>query len=428
MNGELITRFKSVAEHGGVMELVVSRAPRPVPPTDHGYTYRAVYAVDGVGVLGFDNERGKENAMTTHRSLTITMTSDWRAALRQAGKAGQADRYQGEALNFDSCGATHRGGVPAQLATVALATAGAMAQQPWPNKPVRIIVPYGAGSSPDVIARIVAEKLSPRLGQPVIIENRAGGGGNNGTGMVAKAAGDGYTYVISTNGPLVYNTVLYKKLPYDPFTELRPVVLAGGQANICAVRSDSGITTLQELVAAMKKEPGKFNFSSTGVGSLSQLGVELLKVKTDTFAVHIPYASSPLAILAILQGDVQFACVPAVAVIPQVKAGKMRTLAVSTAKRSQLTPDIPTMKEAGLPEIENLAWMAIMAPATTPNDIVQRMNTEINAVLAMPEVKEKLHAQYMEPIGGSEQDLQRFMQQELRVMTPIIKRTGISID
>ncbi|MBA4327757.1 MAG: ABC transporter substrate-binding protein [Polaromonas sp.] len=315
----------------------------------------------------------------------------------------------------------------ALAASVALAASSAMAQA-WPNKPVRIVVPYGAGSSPDVIARIVAEKLSPRLGQPVIIENRAGGGGNNGTGAVAKAAGDGYTFVISTNGPLVYNTVLYKKLSYDPFTELRPVVLAGGQANICAVRSDSGITTLKELVDAMKKEPGKFNFSSTGVGSLSQLGVELLKVKTNTFAVHIPYASSPLAILAILQGDVQFACVPAVAVIPQVKAGKMRTLAVSTAQRSQLTPEIPTMKEAGLPEIENLAWMAVMAPASTPNDIVQRMNQEINAVLAMPDVKAKLHAQYMEPIGGSEQDLQRFMQQELRVMTPVIKRTGISIE
>lgn len=320
------------------------------------------------------------------------------------------------------------------LARCAVATALALtavvaaAQQAWPSKPIRIVVPYGAGSSPDVIARIVADKLSPRLGQPVIIENRAGGGGNNGTGAVAKAAGDGYTFLISTNGPLVYNTVLYKKLPYDPFTELRPVVLAGGQANVCAVRSDSGITTLNGLVAAMKKEPGKFNFSSTGVGSLSQLGVELLKVKTDTFAVHIPYASSPLAILAILQGDVQFACVPAVAVIPQVKAGKMRTLAVSTAQRSQLMPDIPTMKEAGLTGIENLAWMAIMAPATTPDNIVTRMNTEINAVLAMPDVKEKLHGQYMEPIGGSEQDLQRFMQQELRVMTPVIKRTGVTIE
>jgi tripartite-type tricarboxylate transporter receptor subunit TctC len=316
-------------------------------------------------------------------------------------------------------------------ATVALACAGSAAlAQPagWPNKPIKLIVPYGAGSSPDVIARIVGEKLGPRLGQPVIIENRAGGGGNNGTGLVAKSAGDGYTFLISTNGPLVYNTVLYRKLSYDPFTELRPVVLAGGQANICTVRTDSGINSLQELVAAMKKKPGQFNFSSTGVGSLSQLGVELLKVKTGTYAVHIPYASSPLAILAILQGDVQFACVPAVAVIPQVKAGKLRTLAVSTAQRSQLTPDIPTMKEAGLPEIENQAWMAVMAPATTPTDIVQRMNQEINAVLAMPDVREKLHAQYMEPIGGTTESLQNFMQQELRVMTPIIKRTGVTID
>ena len=298
----------------------------------------------------------------------------------------------------------------------------------WPTKPVKLIVPYGAGSSPDVLARIISEKLSMRLGQPVVVENRAGAGGNTGTGAVAKGSADGYTFVVSTNGPLVYNTVLYKKLSYDPFTELRPVVLAGGQANVCTVRADAGINSLKELVAAMKKQPGTFNFSSTGVGSLSHLGVELLKVKTDTYAVHIPYASSPLAVLAILQGDVQFACVPAVAVLPHVKSGKLRTLAVSTAQRSQLTPDIPTMKEAGLPEIENMAWMAVMAPAGTPNDVVQRMNREINAVLTMPEVREKMHSQYMEPIGGTPEALQSFMQQELRVMTPIIKRTGISID
>ena len=194
------------------------------------------------------------------------------------------------------------------------------------------------------------------------------------------------------------------------------------------MRADAGINTLKDLVAAMKKHPGTFNFSSTGVGSLSHLGVELLKVKTDTYAVHIPYASSPLAILAILQGDVQFACVPAVAVLPHVKSGKLRTLAVSTAQRSQLTPDIPTMKEAGLPEIENMAWMAVMAPAGTPTEIVQRLNREINAVLAMPEVREKMHAQYMEPIGGTPEALQSFMLQEQRVMTPVIKRTGISID
>jgi tripartite-type tricarboxylate transporter receptor subunit TctC len=317
----------------------------------------------------------------------------------------------------------------AGAALVAAAGSTAFAQAAnWPTRPIRIVIPYASGSSPDVIARIVGEKLGPRLGQPVVIENRPGAGGNNGTGVVAKAPGDGYTFLISTNGPLVYNTVLYPKLGYDPFTELRPVVLAGGQANVCAVRTDSGINTLKELVAAMKAKPGSFNFSSTGVGSLSQLGVELLKVKTDTFAVHIPYASSPQAILAILQGDVQFACVPAVAVIPQVKAGKLRTLAVSTAQRSQLTPDIPTMKEAGLPEIENLAWMAMMAPASTPTEIVQKMNQEVNAVLAMPEIKEKLYAQYMEPIGGSVQQLQQFMQKELRTMTPVIKRTGIKIE
>jgi tripartite-type tricarboxylate transporter receptor subunit TctC len=310
---------------------------------------------------------------------------------------------------------------------LAAACAGSWAQA-WPSKPIRVVVPYAAGSSPDVIMRIVAERLAPRLGQPVVIENRAGAGGNTGTGAVAKAAGDGYNFVISTNGPLVYNTQIYSKLGYDPFTELKPVVLAGGQSNICAVRTDSGINSLKDLVEAMKKNPGKFNFSSTGVGSLSQLGVELLKVKTDTYAVHIPYASSPLAIMAILQGDVQFACVPAVAVIPQVKAGKLRPLAVSTGKRSALTPEIPTMKEAGLPEINNLAWMAVMAPASTPNDIVQRMNQEINTVLAMPEVKEKLYAQYMEPIGGSVHDLQNFMREELRVMTPVIKRTGLRID
>jgi len=318
---------------------------------------------------------------------------------------------------------------PAVALVLACGASAVLAQSgPWPNRPIRIVIPYAAGSSPDVFARIVAEKIAPHLGQPVLVDNRAGAGGNTGTGAVAKSPGDGYTFLVSTNGPLVYNTVLYKKLGYDPFTELRPVVMGGSQANVCTVRTDSGINSLGELVKAMRANPGKFNFASTGVGSLSQLGVELLKAKTDTFAVHIPYASSPLAILALLQGDVQFACVPAVAVMPQVKAGKLRPLAVSTAKRSALTPDIPTMKEAGLPEIENMAWMAVMAPASTPTEIVDRMNQEINAALALPDVKEKLAGQFMEPVGGSVEDLRSFMKRELTVMTPIIKRSGASAE
>ncbi len=301
---------------------------------------------------------------------------------------------------------------------------GAHAQGAWPQRPVKIVVPYAPGSSPDVFARILGDRLGPRLGQPVLVENRAGAGGNLGTGLVAKAPGDGYTYLISTNGPLVYNTVLYDKLPYDPFKELTPVILGGGQANVCTVRADSGIASMKDLVEAMKRNPGKFNFSSTGIGSLSHLGIELLKVKTNTFAVHIPYPSSPQAITALLQGDVQFACVPAVAVMPQVKAGKLRALAVSTPTRSSLMPDVPTMKESGFPEVESVAWMAIVAPAQTPPEVVAKMNAEIGAVLKMPDVVDKLHAQFMEPIGGTPQDLARFMAEERRVWTPVIRRSG----
>ena len=313
------------------------------------------------------------------------------------------------------------------LVALAVAAAGAHAQS-WPTRPVHIVIPYAPGSSPDVLARILAEKLQVRLGQAIVVDNKPGAGGNNGTGSVAKAPGDGYTFLVSTNGPLVYNTVLYKNLPYDPFTELRPVVLAGAQANVCAVRSDSGIQSLGDLVKAMKAHPGQYNFASTGVGSLSQLGVELLKARTNTYAVHIPYASSPLAVMALLQGDVQFACVPAVAVMPQVKAGKLRPLAVSTAKRSALTPDIPTLKEAGLPDVENVAWMALMAPASTPNDVVERMNHEVNAILQQPEVKEKMAAAFMEPAGGTPADLAAFMRREREVMTPVIKRSGAAVD
>jgi tripartite-type tricarboxylate transporter receptor subunit TctC len=319
-------------------------------------------------------------------------------------------------------------GLLASALGLAMALPSFAQAQAWPQRPLRIVVPYGPGSSPDVAARLIAERLGPRLGQPVVIENRAGAGGNIGTGAVARATPDGYTVVISTNGPLVNNTVLYSKLGYDPFRELAPVVLAGGQANVCAVRADSGIGSMKELVSAMRAKPGAFNFASIGVGSLSHLGVELLKARTGTFAVHIAYPSSPAAITALIQGDVQFSCVPAVAVMPQVKAGRVKALAVSTGTRSPLMPDIPTMKESGVPDVEAVAWMAIMAPAGTPTEIVGRLNREINAVLALPELRERMHAQFMEPAGGTPEQLGKFMQDELRTWTPIIRRSGATIE
>ncbi len=315
------------------------------------------------------------------------------------------------------------------LVTLLCSLAGPLlAQTPWPSKPVRIVVPFAPGSSPDVLVRLLSDKLGQRLGQAIVVDNRPGAGGNNGTDYVAKSAPDGYTFLVSTNGPLVYSTVFNPKLPYDPFKDLAPVTLAGGQPNVCAVSNSMNVTDVKGWIQAMKNNPGKYNYSSTGIGSMSHLSVEILKLKTNSFAVHLPYASSPAAIMAILQGDVQFACVPPVAVMPQAKAGKIRAIAVTTAKRSPLVPDLPTLAEAGLPDMQALAWMAIMAPAKTPADIINRMNKEIVAILKEPDTQRKLTTAYMEGIGSTPQELTKWMLEERARWAPVIKHVGLTAD
>ena len=314
---------------------------------------------------------------------------------------------------------------------VALAAAlplAATAQEAWPARPVRIVVPYGPGSSPDVLVRIVAEKLQPRLGQTIVVENRPGAGGNTGTDHAAKSAPDGYTFLVSTNGPLVYSTVFNPKLPYDPFKDLAPVTLAGQQPNVCAVSNSLGVDSVKDWIAKMRQNPGKYNFASTGVGSMSHLSVEILKLKAQSYAVHLPYASSPSAMTAIVQGDVHFACVPPVAVMPLAKAGRVKALAVTTRKRSSLVPELPTLAESGFPEIQAQAWMAIMAPAQTPAAIIQKMNQEMVAVLQDPEVVRKLATAYMEPVGSSPQELAAFMREERERWAPVIKYAGLRAD
>ena len=313
-------------------------------------------------------------------------------------------------------------------AALCAAAAPVLAQPNWPARPIRFIVPYGPGSSPDVLVRLFSDKLSKALGQPVVVENRAGAGGNTGTDVAAKAAPDGYTFVVSTNGPLVYSTVFNPKLPYDPFKDLAPVMLAAVQPNVCAVSNELKVDDVKGWVAAMKKEPGKYNYSSTGVGSMSHLSVEIVKLKSDSYAVHLPYASSPLAVMAILQGDVQFACVPPVAVMPQAKAGKLKAIAVTSAKRSKLAPELPTMAESGFPDIQALAWMAILAPAKTPPEIVGRMNREIAAILNEPDTQQKLAAAYMESVASSPEELARWMAEERSRWAPVIKHVGLKAD
>jgi tripartite-type tricarboxylate transporter receptor subunit TctC len=190
--------------------------------------------------------------------------------------------------------------------------------------------------------------------------------------------------VLSVNAPLVYNTILYKKLPYDPFKDLVPVTLAATTPNVCAVSNSMNVDSVKAWLTAMKQNPGKHNFASTGTGSISHLGVELIKLKTQSFAVHIPYASSTQAVSALLQGDVQYACLPPIAVMPHVKAGRIKALAVTSAERSALLPELPTLRESGLSEIQAVPWYAYLAPTGTPDAIVQRMQREIAAVLKDP--------------------------------------------
>jgi tripartite-type tricarboxylate transporter receptor subunit TctC len=313
------------------------------------------------------------------------------------------------------------------LAATAAIALTAQAQD-WPQRPVRVIVPFAAGASPDILARIVNDKLASRIGQPLIVENKPGAGGNSGTDQASKATPDGYTFLLSVNAPLVYNTILYKNLPYDPFKDLVPVSLAATTPNVCAVSNGMNVDSVKGWLDAMKRNPGQFNFASTGNGSISHLGVELIKLKTRSFAVHIPYASSGQAVTAIIQGDVQFACLPPVSVMPQAKAGRLKAIAVTSAERSALLPELPTLRESGLPDIQAVPWFAYMAPKGTPDAIVQRMSREIAAVLKDPEVLKRLQTAYFDPVGSTPEALAKFMGEELRRWKPVIERTGLKPD
>ena len=312
----------------------------------------------------------------------------------------------------------------AALALVAVA-AGAQAQS-WPQRPVKVVVPYGAGSSPDILARVLNDRLSARLGQGFIVENRPGAGGNAGTDAVAKAAPDGYTVLLSVNAPLVYNTILYKNLPYDPFRDFAPVSLAARNPNVCAVSPAMGVDSVKGWLDALRRHPGKYNFASTGNGSISHLGVELIKIKTRSFAVHIPYASSGQAVTAMLQGDVHFACLPAVAIMPQVKSGKLKALAITSAERSPLLPDVPTLKESGLPDIQAAPWFAYVAPAATPPAIVQRLRAAIAQTLVKDEVRAKLSQSGMSPaVTATQAEFTAALDREFETWLALVKSANL---
>jgi tripartite-type tricarboxylate transporter receptor subunit TctC len=300
--------------------------------------------------------------------------------------------------------------------------------QDWPAGPVRIIVPFGPGSTPDIVARVVADKLSPRLGKPVIVENKVGAGGNIGTDAVAKAPPDGQTIGLSIAGPLAVNALLYKKLPYDPQHDLAPITIAATQPSVVVVTPSLGVNSTRELIDLLRKNPGKYNYSSMGGGSISRLAMEALAARSATQIVHVPYSGSGPAVLALLSGDAQIACLPAAAVMPQIKAGKLKAIAVATAKRSSLFPDLPTLAEAGLKDVSGDAWMGFVAPAHTPEAILARLEREITAVLKEPDVREKLRAQSMEVVAGTPEEFRATLAGDLARWKPIIEKNHITLD
>ena len=314
------------------------------------------------------------------------------------------------------------------LTALALLLAFPVMAQDYPARPIRLIVPFSAGSTPDVFARIVGEKASTGLKQPVVIENRPGAGGNTGTDAMAKAAPDGYTIGASITGPLVNNTVLYKKLPYNPFTDLAPITFGVHQPNVIAVSPALGVNSMPELFALLKKNPGKYNYASIGAGSLSHLSMELIKSLTGTFVVHIPYTSSPAAVTGLIAGDTHIASLAPLAVMPHVPTGRLKVLAISTPQRSPLLPNIPTFKETGVLDVVASAWIGLVAPAKTPPAIIERLNREFAAAMKDPATAEKLRAQYMEPQPGTPAEFAAYMQEELKRWTPVIKRSGAVVD
>jgi len=297
----------------------------------------------------------------------------------------------------------------------------------WPTKRVRMLVPFGPGSTPDIVARLVCDHMSKALGQTFVVENRAGAGGAIATNQMAKADPDGYTLGISITGPLVNNTLLYSNMPYDPFKDLAPLTLAAIQPAVLTVTTDLGVSSAPELFALMKKNPGKYNYASVGNGTVAHLAMELIKMRTETYAVHIVYPSSPAAVQSMLQGDTQMATLAPAAVMPQVAAGKLKALAVTLPERASTLPDLPSFKEIGLPEVQASAWMGFVTRAGTPQPIIDKASAAMAAALRDPEVVAAMHKVHMTPVGNTPAEFADFMQDELKRWAPVIQRTGLRL-
>ena len=300
--------------------------------------------------------------------------------------------------------------------------------QKYPSHPVKIIVTFPPGSTPDTVARVVAPRLQESLGQPFVVENRAGAGGNVGADFVAKSPADGYTLLVSTNAAVATNKVLYANLPYDPERDLSTISLMAWAPQLLVVNPSLPVGSLKDFLEYLRRNPGRVSYGSAGSGSASHLTMELLKSDAKVFAVHIPYRGFPQAVTDMLGGNIQAMFAIAPILLPHVKSGKMKGLAVTSAKRSEMAPEIPSVAELGFPQLESLSWIGLLAPAKTPQDIVERLASETQRLLREPDARKVLLGQGFEVIAGSPAEFRKFQRAEIEKWGRVIKSTGAAPD
>lgn len=319
-------------------------------------------------------------------------------------------------------------------AAACLMTGTSAYAQNYPTKPITIVVPFAAGGTTDILARAVGHELTKSMGQQVIIDNRPGAGGNIGAQIVSRAAPDGYTLLMGTVGTHGINEALYPKLPYNPVKDFAPVTVVAAVPNVVVVNAalaeKNNINNIRALVNYAKANPGKLNMASAGNGTSIHLSGELFKTQSKTFMVHIPYRGSAPAITDLIggQADVMFDNLPSA--MPYIKSGKLRALAVTSAKRSPSLPDLPTVAETGgeLAKYDATSWFGILAPAGTPKDVVNKLQQEISKALATPAMKEKLLAQGAEPVGNTPAQFASFINSETAKWAKVVKDSGAKVD
>jgi tripartite-type tricarboxylate transporter receptor subunit TctC len=314
------------------------------------------------------------------------------------------------------------------IAGLAFTLAQPALAQSWPTHPVRIVVPAPAGSSLDVITRLLADKLKDRWGQPVLVDNKPGAGGMLGVDVAAKAPPDGHTLALGFNGPIAFAPFLYKKMPYDPVRDLMPVVMTTSQPNVLAVNANLPVKTVQEFVAWAKARDGKLNYSSLGQGSSAHLTMALMMGEAGFAATHVPFNGSPPAAFAVAQGEADATFMTAPALLPHVKSGRVRMLATSAAHRPDSLKDLPTLAESGYPQIESLAWNGLFTATGTPAAVVNKINADVNLALRDPAIKAALDAQGLTAVGGSADDFKRLIDADAKRWGAIIQKAGIKLD